>query len=107
MNTWTLFTLAVGLSMDAFAVAVCKGLAMGKITLKNSVIIGLWFGGFQALMPTLGFFLGIQFNQYIVSIDHWIAWILLGLIGGNMIKESLSKEEEEASPSVTVKEMFI
>ena len=107
MNTWTLFTLAVGLSMDAFAVADCKGLAMGKITLKNSVIIGLWFGGFQALMPTLGFFLGIQFNQYIVSIDHWIAWILLGLIGGNMIKESLSKEEEEASPSVTVKEMFI
>jgi putative Mn2+ efflux pump MntP len=107
MNTWTLFTLAVGLSMDAFAVAVCKGLAMGKITFKNSVIIGLWFGGFQALMPALGFFLGIQFNRYIVSVDHWVAWILLCLIGGNMIKESLSKDEDDASPSVKAKDMFI
>ena len=107
MNTWTLFTLAVGLSMDAFAVAVCKGLALGKITPKNSLIIGLWFGGFQALMPALGFFLGLQFSKYITSVDHWIAWILLCLIGGNMVKESFSKGEESADPSIAVKDMLL
>ena len=107
MNTWTLFTLAVGLSMDAFAVAVCKGLALGKITLKNSLIIGLWFGGFQALMPALGFLLGLQFSRYITSVDHWIAWILLCLIGGNMIKESFYREEESADPSIAVKDMLL
>lgn len=107
MNTWTLFTLAVGLSMDAFAVAVCKGLAFGKITLKNSLIIGLWFGGFQALMPALGFLLGLQFSRYITSVDHWIAWILLCLIGGNMIKESFSREEESADSSIAVKDMLL
>ena len=107
MTTWTLFTLAVGLSMDAFAVAVCKGLALGKITPKNSLIIGLWFGGFQALMPALGFFLGLQFSKYITSVDHWIAWILLCLIGGNMVKESFSKGEESADPSIAVKDMLL
>lgn len=107
MNTWTLFTLAVGLSMDSFAVAVCKGLALGKITPKNSLIIGLWFGGFQALMPALGFFLGLQFSKYITSVDHWIAWILLCLIGGNMVKESFSKGEESADPSIAVKDMLL
>lgn len=93
--------------MDAFAVAICKGLAMGKITFRNSVLIGLWFGGFQALMPLLGYFLGIQFRHYIVSVDHWVAWILLCLIGGNMVKESFSKEEDSGDPSVAAKDMLI
>ena len=104
---FTLFILAVGLSMDAFAVAICKGLAMKKMSWKNAVIVGLWFGGFQALMPAIGYFLGVQFADKITSIDHWIAFILLALIGGNMVREALSKEEEEASASLDVKTMFI
>lgn len=107
MNLFTLFTLAVGLSMDAFAVAVCKGLAMRKLTVKNAIIVGAWFGGFQALMPAVGYVLGVQFKDGITAIDHWIAFILLGLIGLNMIKEALSKEEEEANDSLAVKEMFV
>lgn len=107
MSTLELFILAVGLSMDAFAVAVCKGLAMSRLSIKNSVIIGLWFGGFQALMPVIGYFLGVNFREYITAVDHWIAFILLGIIGGNMIKESLSKEEERADASVDVKTMFL
>ena len=104
---FTLFILAVGLSMDAFAVAICKGLAMKKMSWKNAVIVGLWFGGFQALMPAIGYFLGVQFADKITSIDHWIAFVLLALIGGNMVREALSKEEEEASASMDVKTMFI
>lgn len=107
MDLLTLFTLAVGLSMDAFAVAVCKGLAMRKLTMKNAVIVGAWFGGFQALMPAIGYVLGVQFKDKITAIDHWIAFILLGLIGFNMIKEALSKEEEEANDSLAFKEMFV
>ena len=86
MDLLTLLTLAVGLSMDAFAVSICKGLAMREKVLGKGVIIGLWFGGFQALMPIIGFFLGTQFKDQITSIDHWIAFILLGLIGINMVK---------------------
>ncbi|MDD7050363.1 MAG: manganese efflux pump MntP family protein [Lachnospiraceae bacterium] len=86
--------IGVGLAMDAFAVAICKGLCMKKVDRKQALTIGLFFGGFQALMPFIGWILGKQFEQYITSIDHWIAFILLGFIGGKMIKEALSKEEE-------------
>ena len=107
MGLTELFILAVGLSMDAFAVSICKGLAMREKVLGKGVIIGLWFGGFQALMPIIGFFLGTQFKDQITSIDHWIAFILLGLIGINMVKESLSDEEENADASIEIKEMFM
>ena len=85
MGLIELFLIAVGLSMDAFAVSVCKGLAMPKCTFKRAAIVGLWFGGFQALMPAIGYILGAQFQEAIASIDHWIAFVLLALIGGNMI----------------------
>lgn len=94
MRLYELLLIAVGLSMDAFAVSVCKGLAMGKVKFKHFLIVGAWFGGFQALMPTLGYLLGSTFQQYIVAIDHWVAFILLAIIGGNMIKEALSKEND-------------
>ena len=107
MDLLTLLTLAVGLAMDAFAVSICKGLAMRDKVLKKGIIVGLWFGGFQALMPTIGFFLGTQFKDQITSIDHWIAFVLLGLIGINMVKEALSNDEEQADDSIAVKEMFM
>lgn len=107
MGIIELFILAVGLSMDAFAVSVCKGLAMEKCSFKKAAVCGLWFGGFQALMPLLGYLLGYQFRDYITAIDHWIAFALLLLIGVNMIKDSLSKEEEEADDSLDVKTMFL
>lgn len=107
MDLVTLFVLAVGLSMDAFAVAICKGLAMKKITFKQAAIVGLWFGGFQALMPTLGFLLGTTFASLVNVVADWIAFILLALIGGNMIKEALSKEEEEADDSLSFKTMLL
>lgn len=107
MDFLSLFILAVGLSMDAFAVSVCKGLAMSKITFKKVAICGIWFGGFQALMPLIGYFLGIQFKDYITSIDHWVAFILLCIIGINMIREALSKDEEEPNASLDVKTMFM
>ena len=94
MGFFELFLLAVGLSMDAFAVSVCKGLTMGKAGLRESAICGAWFGGFQALMPLIGFFLGTLFAEAIEAFDHWIAFGLLGIIGINMLKEAFSKEEE-------------
>ncbi len=102
-----LFLLAVGLSMDAFAVSICKGLAMEKVTLKQMLIVGAWFGVFQALMPTIGYFLGATFQQYITAIDHWIAFFLLGLIGGNMIREAVSGEEETADASLGFRTMLV
>lgn len=93
--------------MDAFAVSVCKGLAMPKCTFKKAAIVGLWFGGFQALMPAIGYVLGAQFQETIASIDHWIAFVLLALIGGNMIHEALDNDEEEADASLDVKTMFL
>lgn len=96
MGLLELFLIAVGLSMDAFAVAVCKGLCMRKMRYGQAVVIALFFGGFQALMPLIGWLLGKQFEQYITSIDHWIAFVLLGIIGANMIREALGKDEEEA-----------
>lgn len=107
-----LFLMGVGLSMDAFAVSVCKGLAMRKVNKKQAIVIGLFFGGFQALMPLLGWSLGIQFEQYITSIDHWIAFILLGFIGGKMIVEAVKPDDEsvevkEMDQPLNIKEMFV
>lgn len=99
MGIWELLILAIGLSMDAFAVSVCKGLSMEKINLKSAGVVGAWFGGFQALMPLMGYLLGSQFSSYIDKIDHWIAFALLALIGLNMIREAFSKEENEAMAS--------
>lgn len=93
--------------MDAFAVAICKGLAMKKLSWKKALIIGLWFGGFQALMPTIGYLLGTRFESYVTAIDHWIAFVLLALIGANMVKESFSKEEESSNDAVDFKTMFL
>ena len=107
MGLIELFLIAVGLSMDAFAVSVCKGLAMPKCTFKKAAIVSLWFGGFQALMPAIGYILGAQFQEAIASIDHWIAFVLLALIGGNMIHEALDNDEEEADASLDVKTMFL
>ncbi|MEG0856625.1 MAG: manganese efflux pump MntP family protein [Terrisporobacter sp.] len=94
MSLIELFILAVGLSMDAFAVSICKGLSMKKVSLKQCGKVGLYFGGFQGLMPLIGYFLGVQFKDYITSVDHWIAFVLLGFIGLNMIRESREKDEE-------------
>ena len=90
-----LLLMGIGLAMDAFAVSVCKGLGMKKLNKKQAVVIGLYFGGFQALMPLVGWILGIQFQKYITSIDHWIAFILLGFIGGKMILEAVKEWNEE------------
>ena len=95
MGFLELFLLAVGLSMDAFAVSVCKGLAMQKVTFRSAAICGVWFGGFQALMPFIGYLLGAGFEKYINAVASWIAFVLLALIGANMIREALSKKEEE------------
>ena len=93
MHFFSLFLLAIGLSMDAFAVAVCKGLALKKVSLRHAGIVGLWFGGFQALMPLIGYFVGAQFRESIMAYDHWIAFGLLALIGGNMIREAVFEKE--------------
>jgi len=95
MGIAELFILAVGLSMDAFAVAICKGLATFNLKKRHMIITGLWFGGFQALMPLIGYFLGTAFEKYVTAVDHFIAFFLLGAIGANMIKESFEKENEE------------
>lgn len=95
MGIFELFLIGVSLSMDAFAVAICHGLSMPKLNLRHGVVIALFFGGFQALMPFLGWILGSQFARYIESVDHWVAFALLALIGGNMVREALSNEEEE------------
>lgn len=107
MNLAELFILAVGLSMDAFAVSICKGLSMKKITLGKCCTVGLYFGVFQGVMPLIGYFLGIQFRDYITNIDHWIAFVLLGIIGANMIREALGKDEECCNASLDVKTMLL
>jgi len=112
MNFFELFLLAVGLSMDAFAVSICKGLAMKKADVKGMVTCGVWFGGFQGLMPFLGYMLGTMFAAAIEAIDHWVAFGLLGLIGFNMLKEAFGKEEEcdcqsENDADLSVKTMFV
>lgn len=107
MSFSELLLIAIGLSMDAFAVAVCKGLSVGKTKVRHYIITGLWFGGFQALMPFLGYLLGTTFEKYIVAFDHWIAFILLSVIGINMIKEGFSKEENETDASFSFKNMLL
>lgn len=108
MGIIELFILAVGLSMDAFAVSVCKGLAMKKAPAKAMVLCGAWFGGFQALMPLIGFFLGTLFIDAISAIDHWIAFALLALIGVNMLREALGKDEgEQTDADLSVRTMFV
>ncbi len=113
MNFITVLLLGIGLSMDAFAVAVCKGLAMQKINFKKSLIVGLWFGGFQGMMPFIGYILGIRFEKYIETIAPWVACILLAVIGGNMIKEALGKGDEEedcdceGADTLRAKDMFV
>ncbi|MDR3766959.1 MAG: manganese efflux pump MntP family protein [Butyricicoccus sp.] len=106
MGFWGIFAIAVGLSMDAFAVSVSKGLATPRYQARQSLICGLWFGGFQMLMPLIGCFLGTQFAGYIQAIDHWIAFVLLALIGGNMIREAVRGEEEEADSSYAPSRML-
>ena len=112
MGIGELFLLAVGLSMDAFAVSICKGLAMKKATLKAEATCGLWFGGFQMLMPIIGFFLGSLFAEAIEAFDHWVAFGLLVIIGINMLKEALEKEDEsgddpEKDADLSVRTMFL
>ena len=101
-----LFLIAVGLSMDAFAVSVCKGLSVQKLEKKHMALVGLYFGGFQMLMPLIGYLLGSQFESLITSIDHWIAFVLLGLIGGNMIREAIKNETEKLDDSFSVRTML-
>ena len=113
MGIGELLLLALGVSMDAFAVSICKGLAMKKATLKSGLTCGLWFGGFQALMPLIGFFLGTLFADAIQAVDHWVAFILLGIIGINMLKEAFEKQEEgcgcceEHNADLSAKTMFL
>mgnify|MGYP005610836471 CR=1 FL=1 len=111
MGIGELLLLAVGVSMDAFAVSMCKGLAMKKATLKAGLTCGIWFGGFQALMPLIGFFLGTLFASAIQAIDHWVAFVLLGFIGVNMLKEAFEKDcgccGDEKDADLSVKTMFV
>lgn len=106
MGFFELFLIAVGLSMDAFAVAICKGLSVRKLKFSHMLITGAYFGVFQAIMPLIGYYLGQTFESYITSFDHWIAFVLLSLIGANMIRESFSKEEEEQNASFSFKTML-
>lgn len=107
MTLTELFIIAVGLSMDAFAVSICKGLSLKKLRIKDAIIVGLYFGIFQGGMPLLGYFLGVQFQDKITSFDHWIAFILLGIIGFNMIKESREKDSDSdlAAKEVSVEKI--
>ena len=107
MGLIELLLLAVGLSMDAFAVSVCKGLAMGGVKPRHMLICGAWFGGFQALMPMIGYLLGAAFENVISAVSSWIAFGLLVLIGGNMLREALSKDEEKETNKMDVKTMFM
>lgn len=107
MGALELLLLSIGLGMDAFAVSVCKGISMKKMDWKKAIIIGLYFGGFQALMPVIGYYLGSTFESLIISVDHWIAFILLGIIGGKMIKDSFGDESENCNDDVSFKTMFV
>ena len=102
MTLAELLIIAVGVSMDAFAVSICKGLSTPHLRPKNALTAGLWFGGFQALMPVVGYYIGISFADFVTTVDHWIAFVLLGIIGGNMIKESFEKGEEKVHPDFSV-----
>lgn len=107
MGITELIILAVGLSMDAFAVSICKGLSVRKLEIKHMALAGIWFGGFQALMPLIGYLLGSTFTSYVQKFDHWIALILLAFIGLSMIKEAFGEDEEEVGDSFGAKTMFL
>ena len=107
MDILELLLIAAGLSMDAFAVSVCKGLSVQRLKPRHYLLTGAWFGGFQALMPSIGFLLGSAFDQYISAFDHWIAFVLLAFIGGNMVRESLSGDEECHDDSFGLRTMFL
>ena len=107
MSFVELFIIAVGLSMDAFAVSICKGLSVRKLRPRHAFSTAMWFGGFQALMPLIGYFVGISFADFVTNVDHWIAFVLLALIGGNMVKESMEKDEEgECCPDFSFRKML-
>ena len=107
MGAIEILLISIGLAMDAFAVSVCKGLAMKKMSWKKAITIGLYFGAFQAIMPTIGFSLGTTFERFITNVDHWIAFILLVGIGINMVKEAFDKESENRNDNVDVKTMLV
>ena len=107
MGLFELFIVAVGLAMDAFAVAVCKGLAIRTLKVRQALLVGLWFGLFQGVMPLIGYLLGYNFTGLIESVDHWIAFVLLSIIGGNMIRESIKGDEECCDPSLAFGVMFM
>ena len=109
MGFFELFLIGIGLSMDAFAVAICKGLGMERINKRDTLLLALFFGGFQALMPLIGWFLGTQFESYITAVDHWIAFVLLAIIGGKMIYDSFKKEEDDSSEKsvLNIKELLV
>lgn len=106
MSFIEIFFIGVGLAMDAFAVSICKGLSMKKLDVKKGMVIGGYFGFFQGIMPLIGFLLGFSFESFITKIDHWVAFILLSIIGGNMLKEALSNDEESSDDKVDFKTMF-
>ena len=107
MGIFSIILIAIGLAMDAFAVAICKGLSMKKMSWKKGIIVGAYFGFFQAFMPFIGYLLGVGFQKQVTGVDHWLAFILLVTIGINMIKEALAKEEEGKNDSVSFKEMIV
>ncbi|MCI8291134.1 MAG: manganese efflux pump [Clostridia bacterium] len=107
MGVVELVLLSIGLAMDAFAVSICKGISIKKMSFKKASIIGLWFGGFQALMPIIGYFLGTTFESFLTSVDHWIAFVLLVFIGGKMIKDAFDKKTEECSDDISFKIMLV
>lgn len=107
MGFLEILLISIGLAMDAFAVSICKGLAMKKMSWKKAIIIALYFGTFQAIMPIVGYFLGTRFQDLVVNIDHWIAFVLLAFIGGNMLKEAFGNSKEETNDSIDIKTMLI
>ena len=106
MGFLELLVIAVGVSMDAFAVSVCKGLSVRTLRSRYVFSVAMWFGGFQALMPLIGYFLGVSFADYVTEFDHWISFVLLGIIGGKMIKESLGDDSVEVNPDFSFKTML-
>lgn len=106
MDVVELMIIAVGVSMDAFAVSICKGLSVQKVTPVHVLKTALWFGGFQALMPLAGYFLGASFTDLVSEVDHWIAFVLLGIIGANMVKEAFESESCDISPDFSFRTML-